>query len=159
MRNNWLAVACAEHVRRGRTGGFMQVCHGKAAPLRRIRPGDAVVYYSPTITFGARDRFQAFTAIGLVRNGEPYSFDMGGGFRPYRRDVAWLDGEEALIRPLLDRLDLTAGEPHWGYRLRFGLLPLSARDLGLITDAMGIRLPEPERSVPEALPTQACLAV
>ena len=28
--------------------GFMQVSHGKAAPLRRIRPGDGVAYYSPT---------------------------------------------------------------------------------------------------------------
>ena len=48
MSANWIAVASAEHVRRGREGGFMQVCHGKAAPLRRIQPGDGVVYYSPT---------------------------------------------------------------------------------------------------------------
>ena len=29
----------------------MQVCHGKAAPLQRIQPGDRVVYYSPTVSF------------------------------------------------------------------------------------------------------------
>lgn len=29
----------ADHVRIGRAGGFMQVNHGKAAPLRRVRPG------------------------------------------------------------------------------------------------------------------------
>ncbi len=45
---SWIAVASAEHVRLGRSQGFMQVCHGKAAPLRRITPGDAVAYYSPT---------------------------------------------------------------------------------------------------------------
>jgi len=45
---NWIAVASAEHVRRGQSEGFMQVCHGKAAPLRRVRPGNRVVYYSPT---------------------------------------------------------------------------------------------------------------
>ena len=36
---HWIAVASAEHVRLGRTQGFMQVCHGKAAPLRRMRAG------------------------------------------------------------------------------------------------------------------------
>lgn len=33
---SWIAVASAEHVRSGRAQGFMQVCHGKAAPLRRL---------------------------------------------------------------------------------------------------------------------------
>lgn len=41
---NWIAVASAEHARRGREGGFMQVCHGKAAPLRRMGAGDRVAY-------------------------------------------------------------------------------------------------------------------
>ncbi len=71
MRGAWIAVACAEHVRRGREGGFMQVCHGKAGPLRRIRPGDGIVYYSPTIAFGSRVPYQAFTACGTVRDGDP----------------------------------------------------------------------------------------
>jgi hypothetical protein len=34
---NWIAVASAGHVRRGRAAGFMQVRHGKTAPLRRIQ--------------------------------------------------------------------------------------------------------------------------
>lgn len=139
MAGYWLAVASAEHVRRGRAEGFMQVCHGKAAPLRRMRPADGVVYYSPTTTFGGRDRLQAFTAIGVVRDGDPYLVDMGGGFRPYRRDVAWSEAGEAPIRPLLDRLDLSAGDPNWGFRLRFGLLPITAHDVRLIAAAMGAR--------------------
>ncbi|MFI4997730.1 MAG: EVE domain-containing protein, partial [Hyphomicrobiales bacterium] len=77
MSGNWIAVASAEHVGRGRAAGFMQVCHGKAAPLRRIRPGDRVAYYSPTTEFRGTDRLQAFTAIGIVREGEPYRVDMG----------------------------------------------------------------------------------
>ncbi len=36
---NWIAVASAGHVRLGRSGGFTQLCHGKTAPLRRIKPG------------------------------------------------------------------------------------------------------------------------
>lgn len=30
---SWVAVASAEHVQKGREQGFMQVCHGKGAPL------------------------------------------------------------------------------------------------------------------------------
>ncbi len=33
----WIGVACKEHVLRGVTGGFCQVCHGKAAPLNHMR--------------------------------------------------------------------------------------------------------------------------
>ncbi|MDD5576645.1 MAG: EVE domain-containing protein, partial [Acidithiobacillus sp.] len=56
MSRNWVAVASAEHVRIGRAAGFMQVCHGKAAPLRRIKPGDRVAYYSPTVEFGGKNK-------------------------------------------------------------------------------------------------------
>ena len=54
-RRNWIAVASAQHARRGcatQGAGYMQVCHGKVAPLQRIRPGDRVAYYAPTVTMG-----------------------------------------------------------------------------------------------------------
>src|SRR5262245_6690412 len=118
MAGHWIAVASAEHVRRGVAGGFMQVCHGKAGPLKRIEPGDGVACYSPSDSFGGKDRLQAFTAIGRVRAGEPYLFDMGNGFRPFRRDVAWERATPAPIHPLLDALEFTAGRPNWGYQFR-----------------------------------------
>jgi hypothetical protein len=139
----WIAVASAEHVRRGRQGGFMQVNHGKAAPLRRVRPGDGIIYYSPTTIFGEKDGLQAFTAIGTVREGEPYQGDMGGDFTPSRREVEWAKAEETPIKPLLDRLHSTAGKSNWGYQLRFGLFPISAHDFSLIAEAMGAKMAVP----------------
>lgn len=136
----WLAVASAEHVRIGRRDGFMQVNHGKAAPLRRIRPGDGIVYYSPSTVLGEKDGLQSFTAAGTVRQGEVYEGVMGGGFTPARRDVDWFDTRETPIKPLLDRLDFTAGKPNWGYQLRFGLFEISEHDFLLIGKAMGARL-------------------
>ncbi|SFI10306.1 EVE domain-containing protein [Bosea sp. OK403] len=136
MNGHWIAVAAAEHVRRGLSGGFMQVCHGKGAPLQRIKPGDHVIYYSPTATFGGLDRLQAFTAIGRVRDKEPYRADMGNGFQPFRRDVDWLEAQEAPIRTLLEQLHLTAGQRNWGYQLRFGLLRAEAHDFEIIASAM-----------------------
>jgi hypothetical protein len=137
MTGYWVAVASAEHVRRGRAEGFMQVCHGKATPLKRVRPGDHVVYYSPTVTFGGKDRLQAFTAIGIVRDDEPYCVDMGHGFHPHRLDVAWAEAAEAPIQPLLETLRFTAGKSNWGYQFRFGLFAIGQEDWHGIAAAMG----------------------
>jgi hypothetical protein len=111
MSAAWIAVACAEHVRRGKEGGFVQVCHGKAP-------------------------YRSFTAAGLVAEGEPYGFDMGAGFQPWRRDVRWSPTHEAPIAPLLDRLAFTAGKTNWGYQLRFGLIAVERVDFELILAAM-----------------------
>ena len=140
VAGNWIAVASAAHVRIGRAQGFMQVNHGKAAPLRRMNPGDRVAYYSPSVTFGGKDKCQAFTAIGFVRPGDPYKGDMGGGFEPFRRDVDWAQAAETPIQPLLQRLEFSAGKSNWGYQLRFGLFGVSAQDMDLIAAAMGAEL-------------------
>ncbi len=141
MNGGWIAVACADHVALGVAGGFMQVCHGKAAPLRRMRPGQHVAYYSPTEAFRGHQPLQAFTAIGVIRDSEPYYFDMGGGFRPWRRDVDWLVSQSADIRPLLDQLEFAAGRGSgWGFPLRFGVLAVSDADMAVIAFAMSARL-------------------
>jgi EVE domain-containing protein len=141
VSRNWIAVASAEHVRRGRAAGFMQISHGKAAPLRRLQPGDRIAYYSPAEAFGGKDKLQAFTAIGVVKAGAPYRVDMGGGFCPFRRDVRWLAAREAPIQPLLDTLDFSAGVKNWGYQLRFGLFEIGDHDLGIVAAAMAAQVP------------------
>ena len=138
MPKFWIAVASAEHARRGKAG-FMQVNHGKAAPLKRIHPGDGVAYYSPTITSGGKDKLRAFTLIGHVQSGDVYEGEMGD-WTAHRRDVDWAEATEAPIAPLLDQLDFTAGKTNWGYQLRFGLFEISAHDFELIAEAMGGRL-------------------
>jgi hypothetical protein len=137
-RHNWIAVASAEHVRIGRTAGFMQVCHGKAAPLRRIHSGDRVAYYSPTTAFRGDRKCQAFTSLGIVRDGRPYQPAAQGDFRPYRRDVTWFETRDAPIQPLLDALEFAAGKRNWGYQLRFGLFAVSDGDMRTIATAMGV---------------------
>jgi hypothetical protein len=141
MSRNWLAVAAAEHVEIGRSAGFMQVCHGKATPLRRVQPGDRVVYYSPNRIYSpshalrGKDRLQAFTAIGTVKPGALYQADMGFGFHPFRRDVAWHDAEPATLAVLQEELAFTQ-EENWGYRLRQGLVEISDADMTAIASAM-----------------------
>jgi hypothetical protein len=117
----------------------MQVCHGKGTPLRRVSPGDHVAYYSPTGTVGGKDTLQAFTAIGVVQPGLPYQAEMVGGFRPFRRDVAWSDAVDAPIRPLLGLLSFSRQNRNWGYKLRFGLFEIGRDDMRLIGLAMAPR--------------------
>src|SRR5258708_25649274 len=126
---NWIAVASAEHVRRGRAAGFMQVCHGKAAPLRRIQPHDRVACYSPTLEFRGRDKCQAFTALGIVCDRQPYRGAAQGDFSPYRRDVPGLETPEAQIPLLLDALDLAPARPNGADLFRFGLFRTSEHDV------------------------------
>lgn len=136
--SSWLAIASADHVAIGRREGFMQVCHGKGGPLRRISPGDRVIYYSPTQIFGVKDGLMSFTAFGHAVGSAPYRHDMGEGFVPFRLDVAWKASRPVPIRPMLDALELTRGKSNWAYPFRFGLLPLADHDCDLIAAAMGV---------------------
>ena len=140
-QRNWIAVACEEHALRGcaePAHGFMQVCHGKRSPLQRLAAGDRVVYYAPTRTMGGKDRLQAFVSAGLVLPGEPYEFDMGGGFVPSRRDVAYVPAQPAPIAPLLDALDFVEDRQRWGYPFRFGLFAIGDADMRRIAEAMQV---------------------
>lgn len=138
-QRHWIAVASAEHVMLGRELGFMQVCHGKAAPLRRLRAGDSVVYYSPERQFRSKDGLQAFTALGQVMAGDPYQVAMSEGFHPWRRNVAWQVATETPIRPLLSQLAFARGNRNWGYQFRFGLFEIDRADAEVIEAAMRIR--------------------
>jgi hypothetical protein len=133
----WLGVVSRAHVQRGVAGGFAQLCHGKAQPLRRMRPGDWLVYYSPTIEMGGV-ALRAFTAIGQVGGTEIYPYDMGGGFVPYRRDVRYAAAQEVALDMIKPKLAFCA-RPNWGMALRRGHLPLEAVDFATIASAMGVR--------------------
>ena len=137
----WVGVACSQHVGRGLAGGFAQLCHGKQAPLARMQPGDGMVYYSAVHTLQGREPCQQFTALGYVADGGAYQVAMGEGFVPWRRDIHWLPGQPAAIRPLLHTLSFIENPARWGYPLRYGHLEISAGDFALIAHAMGITLP------------------
>jgi hypothetical protein len=76
-----------------------------------------------------------------VREPDPYQVEMHQGFRPFRRDIAWIEASEASILPLRDRLEFTSGGGNWGQKLRFGLVAVSDGDMRLIAEAMGALLP------------------
>lgn len=78
----WIGVASREHVHLGIAGGFSQLCHGKAHPLKRMTVNDWLIYYSPKERLGENTPCQKFTAIGKVIGEDIYPYEMFPGFIP-----------------------------------------------------------------------------
>lgn len=133
----WVNTVSRSHVLRGVAGGFTQANHGKPHALRRMRRGDWIVFYSPRTDYPEGAPLQAFTAIGQVTDEDAYQVTVSADFQPWRRDVRFLDCQEAPIRPLLETLHLTQGRTSWGYVFRRGVIEIDDHDLRILRDAMG----------------------
>jgi hypothetical protein len=106
-----------------------------------MQPGDWIAYYSPTSEFRGGEPLRAFTAIGRVLSETAYRFDMGDGFVPFRKDVAYATTSHAApIHPLLPRLHFAQRTPNWGMLARRGHFEIDAHDLTVIAQAMGCAL-------------------
>lgn len=133
---NWMLVASKEHVLIGVRDGFAQACHGKASPLKRMSVGDNIIYYSPKHFFGQSTPCQEFTAIGQVIGQDVYSYDMGNGFVPYRRNIQYQPVQPVPIKPLISQLEFIKDKQRWGYPFRWGAFEIYQSDFELITDEM-----------------------
>jgi len=132
----WIVVVSKDHAQRGIAGGFMQANHGKASGLKRLKPGDWIVFYSPKTMYQNGEPLQAFTAIGQVADEELYQVEMMSGFVPWRRNVTFYDCTETPIKPLVEDLTFIQDKVHWGYRFRFGLFEIPEVDFAQIKGAM-----------------------
>ncbi len=132
----WVIVACKDHVQNGVRAGAAQANHGKSTSLRRMKPGDGILYYSPKVTFDGNEKLQVFTAIGSVADDKIYQFDMGGGFVPYRCNINYFECIEAPIQQLIPALTFIQNKKSWGYLFRFGFFEIPKVDFDLIASHM-----------------------
>ncbi|TGD57950.1 EVE domain-containing protein [Flavobacterium humi] len=132
----WVAAISKTHTQRGVEGGFIQVCHGKPGPLKRMKKGDFLLVYSSKITMEGSEKCQAFTAVGKIKDDEIYPFQMTEGFRPFRRNVTFLDSTETSILPLIENLEFITDKKSWGYPFRFGFFEISQNDFIFIASKM-----------------------
>jgi predicted RNA-binding protein len=132
----WIAAVSKEHTMRGVAGSFMQVCHGKQAPLKRMKKGDYLLVYSSKISMEGNEKCQAFTAVGQVKDDDVYQFQMAENFIPYRRNIDFLDCVESPIIPLINDLEFISNKKSWGYPFRFGFFEIKEHDFNLITSKM-----------------------
>lgn len=134
----WLGVVSKEHVSKGKTEGFAQVCHGKQAPLAKMKKDDWLIYYSPGNKMGKSD-LQAFTAIGRVPDDHVFQFKMFKDFIPFRRKKSYMNSKEVMLDSIKSKLRFTQ-EKNWGYQLRRGLVELSKEDFMTIANYMDVEV-------------------
>ena len=80
----------------------------------------------------------AFTAIGTIDNGEPYTFEMSEDFIPWRRNVTFLKSKEVPIEPLLEELTFIKDKKKWGFPFRRGSFEIPYKDFEVIAKSMGV---------------------
>ena len=138
-RHYFVVVASRESVMAAAAGGHIELSHGRAAPLARLREGDVVVYYSPRDAAAGGPALQLFTAVAEVGAGPTFEGEPrhGSAERPLRRRGHYWPCEPAPIRPLLEALDFIRDKKHWGVPLRNGFVQISAADFRQIAKAMG----------------------
>ncbi len=132
----WIAAVSKEHTLRGIAGSFIQVCHGKQAPLKRMKKGDYLIVYSSKITMKGNEKCQAFTAIGQVKDNDVYQFSMSENFKPFRRNIDFFECRESSIIPLINNLEFISNKKSWGFPFRFGFFEINEKDFNLITSKM-----------------------
>jgi len=144
MTQFWIAVVSKEHVQLGVAGGFAQVCHGKAGPLKQMSEGDWILYYSPTLRFQTKEPCRSFTAIGKVGAGDPYPFAMSESFHPWRKNVSFFPCKEIPIELLIEKLSFIKDKKIWGFPFKRGCFQIDRNDFQIISQAMGVFINEQE---------------
>lgn len=136
MTKFWIGVACKEHVENGVKFGICQFCHGKSAPAKRLSQGDFVIYYSSKYRMEAPDLYQKFTAIGVVKDDITYQMEMENGFKPFRRNIDYLETQHIDIKPLIPILPFIKNKNSWGYVFRYGFLEIDRESFEIIARQM-----------------------
>jgi predicted RNA-binding protein len=132
----WINTVSKDHVMFGKKHGFIQANHGKESPLRRLKSGDMVLYYSPKTSLTKGEPLKSFTAIAKISGDDVHQIEMSNGFNPYRRNADYEDCTEVGIEPLIEDLDFIRNKKSWGYMFRFGLFEIHKHDFDLIYSKM-----------------------
>ena len=129
----WIGVASKDHIDIGVEGGFMQLCHGRLAPLKKINKDDRILYYSPNRIYKKKDKLQSFTACGTVTDNNIYKVKIGEEFEPWRRDVKFdKDIKPVKIKPIINELSFIKNKDKWGVYFRSGIIEIKKEDYEVI---------------------------
>lgn len=148
MARYWIGLAERDSVHAAVTNGVCLFSGGKASPVRKLEPGDGVLYYSPRESMDGA-ALECFTAVGKVTDDTPWTQNWtqlctGGPFLTRRSgaDKTWVRKcaydavGEVSVRPLLNLLSFVAQPRHWGKTFRRGQLEICADDFARIADRL-----------------------
>ncbi|MBM2620438.1 EVE domain-containing protein [Actinoplanes sp. LDG1-06] len=128
----WVSTASLDHVEGAVAGGFTQADHGANTRLRRLRPGDHIVFYSPRTTMTTGDPVRRFTALAVVTGTEPYQAETGH----WRLACEFEPVTAVDVKPLAGELSFIPDAAHWGYPFRRGLFGIPEADFATIAARM-----------------------
>lgn len=151
----WVAVMSKDQVSDAIKKGYCEFKNGSKLPFKQVNPHSWFVYYSPGTKSLKEireegkeigERVQAFTAIGQVLPGEPYSIDLGNDNVVYRRHARYVPNTtDAPIFPLMGKLSIFKSLSKyelWGIPLRKGLVEVLKSDFFMLCEAMNIDMPK-----------------
>lgn len=136
----WVSTVSLDHVEGAIAGGFTQADHGANTRLKRLKPGDRIVYYSPRTSLTGGSPLQQFTALAEVTGEAPYQVTMPGAMgddlHPWRLTVRFDDSQPVDAKPLVGALSFITDPRHWGFPFRRGLFSIPEADYRTIAAAM-----------------------
>ena len=121
----WMNIVSRPLVEAGAAGGFTEAAEGQESRLRRLAPGDTVIFYS-----GSPDK--RFTGIASVTDDEVVPVE-----KAWRRRVQFVECQEATVQPLIDDLQFITNKKSWGVAFRRGFFEIGEADYQRIAAAMG----------------------
>ncbi|MFZ7086845.1 EVE domain-containing protein [Curtobacterium sp. RRHDQ10] len=125
-----------DHVEAAAVGGFTQADHGAGTRLRRPRPGDEMLFYSPRTDLMGGRPVRQFTAWATITGEEPYQAHVSEDFHPWRLAASFHPWRPVDAKPLVDELSFIADPTHWGLPFRHGLFRIPERDFNTIVASM-----------------------
>ena len=132
----WIGVVSKEHILSGVKDGIAQIGHGKRQGLARMHKGDWLIYYSPKVSLESDTKIQSFTAIGQIADDNIYQVEISQSFKPFRRQVNYIQCKETSIIPLIEGLAFIKNKKNWGYVFRYGLVEIPQKDFETIKQSM-----------------------
>jgi hypothetical protein len=100
----WINTVSKDHVMLGKKGDFVQAGHGRETPLKKLQPGDYMIFYSPKTSLQNGKLVQAFTAVATIKDHDVYQAVVSDRFQPYRRNAEYENCQEVNIKPLIEQL-------------------------------------------------------
>lgn len=80
-----VVVASQDHCQRWMKEWFVQACHGKIRPMKKMSKWDIIFLYAPKKEFGKDEKLQAFVWMLKVTSDEIEQVEMFPWFTPYRK--------------------------------------------------------------------------
>ncbi|WP_208434342.1 EVE domain-containing protein [Bartonella taylorii] len=134
---HWIAVISRAYARLAAEFGFLQVCHGKAVPLRKTSKGDEAFIYCPRSEIGTGQVLQTIEFQCIFKDNYIYQVEKAPDFIPFRKDVIFNKQAQSVILKEIQDLDFLTNS-HWGILVRRIFFEITAYDAARIYEAMGI---------------------